>query len=494
MDVKKVLRELIRKCRNRMNLARAIDCGVLFAAAGGVMGILCELSSLIWPFYHAHLAAGLCFAAGLAVGIVYAVFRRADMSQAARRLDSFGLEERMITAYEWMDRDGDEGSVFAQRQRQDALACYERQRDRIRIPLWPDKRHILALCLSAVLTVILGILPSPVRDQAAIRHQVQEQIKEEIKELEELVDALEGVDMDSLTDEQRARLQELAETMRRSGEELAAAESWESLGLAMERLDYKYGQAQQSLEQLAAQMVNPEAAGVATAQALARAANPDGGGQVPAQAAVSPGQTGNGTPGTGEGGSPGQQGSGSGNDSGDGSGQGDGSGDGSGQGDGNGDGSGQGDGNGDGSGQGDGNGDGSGQGDGNGDGSGQGDGNGDGSGQGDGSGDGSGQGNGSGNGQGLGNGRGTGSSNAVHDYVSIPNGVADDPSLTGNKYGDENSEYFRQQNGLAWEGEHVDYNSVIGQYTDSAYEGIVNGRYPAGMESVIRDYFENLNK
>ncbi len=464
MDVKKVLRELIRKCRNRMNLARAIDCGVLFAAAGGVMGIMCELSSLIWPFYHAHLAAGLCFAAGLAVGIVYAVFRRADMSQAARRLDSFGLEERMITAYEWMDRDGDEGSVFAQRQRQDALACYERQRDRIRIPLWPDKRHILALCLSAVLAVILGILPSPVRDQAAIRHQVQEQIKEEIKELEELVDALEGVDMDSLTDEQRARLQELAETMRRSGEELAAAESWESLGLAMERLDYKYGQAQQSLEQLAAQMVNPEAAGVATAQALARAANPDGGGQVPAQAAVSPGQTGNGTPGTGESGSPGQQGSGSGDDSGDGSGQGDGSGDGSGQGDGNGDGSGQGDGNGDGSGQGDG------------------------------SGDGSGQGNGSGNGQGLGNGRGTGSSNAVHDYVSIPNGVADDPSLTGNKYGDENSEYFRQQNGLAWEGEHVDYNSVIGRYTDSAYEGIVNGRYPAGMESVIRDYFENLNK
>ncbi len=72
--------------------------------------------------------------------------------------------------------------------------------------------------------------------------------------------------------------------------------------------------------------------------------------------------------------------------------------------------------------------------------------------------------------------------------------MGDDPSLTGNKYGDDHSDYIRQQNGLAWEGEHVDYNSVIGQYTDSAYEGIVSGRYPAGMESVIRDYFENLNK
>ncbi len=40
----------------------------------------------------------------------------------------------------------------------------------------------------------------------------------------------------------------------------------------------------------------------------------------------------------------------------------------------------------------------------------------------------------------------------------------------------------------------MDYNSVIGEYTDNAYEGIARGRYPSGMESVIRDYFENLNK
>lgn len=474
MDIRKVLIEQIRRCRNRMNLARIIDCGILFAAAGGVPGMLCELFSLLWPFYYAHLAAGLCFGAGLLAGIGYALYRRADMSQAARRLDSFGMKERMITAYEWMDRGDEAGEIFAEPQRQDAWACYERLRDRIRIPLWPDKRHVLALLLSAALVAALGIIPSPVRERAGIRHQVQEQVKEELEELEKLVDALEGVDMDILTQEQRERLQEIAESMRRSGEELKGAESWESLAAATERLDYKYGQAQQSLEQLAAQMENPEAAGVASVQALAQAASPNGAQQVSPQAAVSPGQNGSGTQGTGDGGGSGEQGS----DPGDGSRQGDGSGtgDGSGQGDGSGtrDVPGQGDGNG--------SGDSSGQGDGSGtgDGSGQGDGNG--------SGDGSGQ------GDGLGGGRGTGSSNAVHDYVSIPNAVGDDPSLTGNKYGDENSDYIRQQNGLAWEGEHVDYNSVIGQYTDSAYEGIVSGKYPTGMESVIRDYFENLNK
>lgn len=463
MDIKKYLREQIKKCRNRMNLAKSIDCGILFAAAGGVVGMLCELFSLVWPFYYAHLAAGLCFAAGLLAGIGYAIYRRADMSQAARRLDSFGLKERMITAYELMDAEAEEGEDLAELQRQDAMLHYDRLRDRIKIPLWPDRRHVLALVLSVALVVILSILPSPVRERAGLRHQVQEQAKEEMKELEELVDALEGVDMESLTEEQRAQLQELMEAMQRSEEELARADTWESLGAAVERLDYKYGQAQQSLEQLAAQLENPEAAGVVSAQELAKAANPNGTQSISPQAAVSPGQNGS------------RDGDGSGNESGSGE-----------QGNGNGSGNENGSG-GQGSGNGNGNEDGSGgQGSGNGNGSGgQGSGNGEGEGSG---------GNGNSNGNGSGNGRGTGSSSTAHDYVSIPNAVADDPSLTGNKYGDQNSDYFRQQNGLAWEGEHVDYSSVLGQYTDSAYEGIATGRYPTGMESVIRDYFENLNK
>lgn len=458
MDIKKYLREQIKKCRNRMNLAKSIDCGILFAAAGGVVGMLCELFSLVWSFYYAHLAAGLCFAAGLLAGIGYAVYRRADMSQAARRLDSFGLKERMITAYELMDAEAEEGEDLAELQRQDAMLHYNQLRDQIRIPLWPDRRHVLALVLSVALVVILGILPSPVRERAGLRHQVQEQAKEEMKELEELVDALEGVDMESLTEEQRAQLQELMEAMQRSEEELARADTWESLGAAVERLDYKYGQAQQSLEQLAAQLENPEAAGVVSAQELAKAANPSGTQSVSPQAAVSPGQNGSGD--GDDGGNNGENG----NEDGSGS-------RGSGNGNGNENGS---------EGQGSGNGEGEGSG---------GNGNSSGNGEGEGSG-----GNGNSSGNGSGNGRGTGSSNAAHDYVSIPNAVADDPSLTGNKYGDQNSDYFRQQNGLAWEGEHVDYSSVLGQYTDSAYEGIATGRYPTGMESVIRDYFENLNK
>ncbi len=459
MDITKYLLEQIKKCRFKMNLAKVIDCGVMAAAAAGVGGIFCELISFFIPFYYVHLAAGLCFGIGVLAGAGYGIWRRADMKQAAGRLDSFGLKERMVTAYEQIEierkrnqkdgtqtqdfsaehsmrKEGDGENEFIYRQREDAFGHYEQIRKRIKISLAPDKRHVLALALSAAAVIGMALLPSPVRDEAQLLHQVHEQSGEAKETLEELLDALDSVDLEHLTEEQKAQLKDLQDALKLSQEELERANSWESLASALEKLDYKYEQAGQSLENLASQMTNPEAAGIAGAEALAKAAaNQNGQQMASAGAAVS-----NQTPG------------------------------------------GEKDGNGDG--------DGSGSGSGDGDGSGSGSGDGDGSGSGSGDGDGSG----SGDGDGSGSGRGTGSGTKVHDYVSVPNAIGDDDALTGNKNGDQESDYYRQQNGLAWEGEHVDYNSVIGQYTDNAYEGITNNRYPSGMESVIRDYFENLNK
>ncbi|MCM1189114.1 MAG: hypothetical protein NC541_07425 [bacterium] len=450
MDSRRYLTEQIRKCRRKLNIAKILDSGILFAAAGGIFGIFCEVWSLIRPFYHAHLAAGICFAAGFAAGIGCAVYRRADMRRAAGKLDSFGLKERMITAWEQIDSEKE----FAVLQREDAVRHYDRIREQIKIPLLPDKRHLCAFLLAAAVTGALCLVPSPVREQAELLHEVREQAEEEKEKLEELLEAMEKIDMESLTEEERAQLQELLEAMKLSGEELERADSWESLDTALEKLDYKYGQTAQSLASLASQTENQENAGLAAAQAFAKAAANKRGQQTASS----------GTAGSGDGGEK-QEGSGE-----DGEGDGDGSGEGSGQGSGQGQGSGSG-------------------GEGQGQGSGNGDGQGDGSG-----GEGSGQGFGQGQGNGNAPGRGTGSSNAERDYVSVPNGVGNDASLTGDKSGDQDSEYYRRQNGLAWEGEHVDYDTVIGEYTDNAYEGIATGKYPNGMESVIRDYFESLNK
>ena len=66
--------------------------------------------------------------------------------------------------------------------------------------------------------------------------------------------------------------------------------------------------------------------------------------------------------------------------------------------------------------------------------------------------------------------------------------------MTGKKDSSENSDYYRAQNGLSWEGEHVSLESVIGDYIQDAYDGISSGKYPNGMENIIKDYFKNLNE
>ncbi len=102
----------------------------------------------------------------------------------------------------------------------------------------------------------------------------------------------------------------------------------------------------------------------------------------------------------------------------------------------------------------------------------------------------SGQGDGSGQ---NGSGRGTGTASTPHDYVSIPNDIADSGNLTGNAVDHDASEYFHAQNGLSWEGTHMSHEAVIGHYEQNAYEGIAAGKYPSGMEEVIKEYFSNFD-
>lgn len=59
--------------------------------------------------------------------------------------------------------------------------------------------------------------------------------------------------------------------------------------------------------------------------------------------------------------------------------------------------------------------------------------------------------------------------------MSVPNKLGNDSSITKDKGDSKNSDYYKAKNGLAWKGEHVDLDSVVGDYTKEAYEGIANG-------------------
>ena len=134
----------------------------------------------------------------------------------------------------------------------------------------------------------------------------------------------------------------------------------------------------------------------------------------------------------------------------------------------------------------------------------QGQGNGQVSGSGQGSGSGSGQGQSSSGGAGSGSGAGwnTGSTvgkendleNSPGEQIYIPGrNEGSDENLTGNKNNNGSSQEIESQSGLNVGGEKVDYDKVIGDYSNSALEGANNSNLPQSLKDLIKNYFEGLN-
>lgn len=462
--------DAIRSYRRRLNLAGLLKKLVFALSVGAGAGILFQAAAFLTPLYYADLYTAAALLAAVVTAIAVSFVRHSTMEHTALVMDSFGFQERIITAYEHLK---EEGALFTL-QREDAMEQLKAHRDRIRIPLWPDwrKTALSAALLAAVIG--LALTPSLMKDRAQELHKIQQEARDKEKEIEEILEELEELEemeQETLTPEQLAALQEMMESLQSSLAEYDQVSSAEALQAAGEKLDYKYENMSSQMTALAQSIQNGAAVSPISAQSL--------------QAMADKLQEMSGNPSTRGSSLASNQGQDGQNSQGDGQGNGQ-----NGQGDGQSNGQ-----NAQGDGQGNGQGDGQGNGQGNGQGSSQGDGQGSGQGNGQGSGQGDGQGNGQGDGQGNGSGpgRGTGSTNISRDYVSIPNSIADSGNLTGNAVNHNDSEYFRDQNGLSWEGTHISHEAVIGSYEQNAYEGIAAGRYPSGMEDVIKEYFSSFH-
>ncbi len=441
MEQKEFLK-IIQSFRRRMNIADFLKKSVFALSVGAGAGILFQAAAFFVPFYYAGLCTILALLlAEMSVFVVMFV-RRTTMEQAALRMDGFGFEERIVTAYEHLDKEG----TFIELQREDAIRRLREHKDKIRIPIRPSFYKIGLLLFLLMISVGLSLLPSGAKERAGELHKVREEAKEKEEEIEEMIEALDELQQEELTKEQQDMLREMAESLESSLAEYQQADSQQMVSAASQKLSYKYENMSSQLSDMIRDIQDGAGVSVVSAGALQemadrlknlsdmRQAKNDGAGN---------GQSGQGG-----------QGSGAGNGQ---NGQGDGAGNGQ---------NGQ---------SGDGNGSGNGQ-------SGSGEGNGNGNEQG-----------GQGSGGGSGTGRGDGGGSMPHDYVSIPNAVADSGNLTGNADSHELSEYFRAQTGLNWEGAHTSYEAAIGSYEQNAYEGIAAGRYPSGMEDIIKEYFSSFN-
>lgn len=427
--------KIIRAYRRRMHIADFLRKSVFALSIGAGAGILFQAVAFLVPLYYADLYMVLAFLLAELSVVVVMLVRRTTMEQAALEMDGFGFEERIVTAYENLDREG----TLIGLQREDALRQLREHKDRIRIPLFPSLRRNALLLFLLALSVGLSLLPSAAKDRAGELYGIREEAQEKEEEIEGIIEALEQLGQEELTKEQQETLREMTESLESSLSEYQQAVSETMLAAAFQKLNYKYENISSQLSDLIQELQSGAGVSVVSADSMMEMAER----LKKSEMSLARGE-----------------GSGTGQRDGGGSSQ-----------------SGQG-GDGDRNGQG-------GQG-GNGGGNGQSEQNGNGSGSGNGQ-------NGQGESGGSGNGRGDGGSSTPHDYISVPNAVADSGNLSGNVGGHETSEYFRAQNGLNWEGAHTSYEEVIGSYEQNAYEGIAAQRYPSGMEDIIKEYFAGFN-
>lgn len=442
--------KIIRDCRRRLNVAMFLKRSVFALSIGTGVGIIFQAVAFLLPFYYVNHYTGLALILAEFAVLFVMFVKRATMEQAALVMDSFGFEERIVTAYEHLT---EEGKLIAL-QRQDAMGQLGAHKNRIQIPLLPNWKKIVLFLGMSVFLFGLAWIPSVTKERARELHNVKEEAHEKEDEIEEMVEALEQLEQKELTPEQQATLQEMIENLQSSLSEYQQAVSEDMIAAASEKLEYRYEMMSSQLSNLIQSMQNGAAASAATMESMQAMAErlQEMSGQKYAKEDGTGGQNGQG----GQNNPNGQNGQGGQNNP-------------------NGQNS-QNEQNGSGSQNQNGQGSENGQGDGNGQ-----DGQGNEKGQGQGDGDNS------------GNGRGTGSSSTNHDYVSVPNAIAESENLIGNATNHDTSEYFRAPNGLNWEGAHISYDAVIGSYEQNAYEGIAAGKYPSGMEEIIKEYFASFN-
>lgn len=459
----KRLQDFLRKAQLRIFLLQLGEILMWYLGTGLGIGILINGISLFWPLYGAWKIALGAVVLLVVLGVFYSIYCIPGKRRAALMIDERGLQERVSTALEQIE----EVSPVAVLQRRDTLKRLEEFSFKEKFPLKKEIGKTLTLLVMLGVFTASACLPTQAKQQALYQHELKEEAKaqaEKGEELKRLLDTEKALQKLLKTQNKEMLKQEID----RSIEELSKAESQKDLLKAKKRLAKKTAQA---LEGVAPQELTPKAVSLLSeympklSGEMQTAENTQNNAQNNAQSGQTKGENGTEDDGQNAGTQGGQSGEGASEGSA-GNGQASGS-------------------------------------ENNGSESGQGN---DGSGN-KGSGNNESGNNGSGN-NGSGNGMGTGSnygSNQGMEKTDIRNrGEAEKVTIPGRETGqDENvtgtgnsgsSQYEKGSQSQGFRGEKVDYDSVLGSYSQAAYDRLSAGGIPEGMENVVKNYFDGLNE
>ena len=253
---------VLRKARNRIILSitlRNVTAGLCTALAAG---IILELLSRLIPIYRVYVLWGYA-GAGIFLLSLLSVFLFLPKKKAvARLLDSFGLQERIITSLELEKEDSEYKELLLE----DTVSKLDTVNYREKIKLLPDKKLLAAVIFLTLAFGATVLLPQPLLEEARLAHELNAYKKEQKKKVEKAEKEVEK--NTGLTQVQKKDLLDKLEALK---QELKKSQDTRAADKALEKLAKKLEQKIDKTKEADLKNLAEKLAGNKTAQALADA-------------------------------------------------------------------------------------------------------------------------------------------------------------------------------------------------------------------------------
>lgn len=248
--------DTIRHVRKKLSLQMLWNCLLWRSCIAGGLAVLFLLVTFILPmklskelfllvYWSEEIAVGIILL-GVFIGIIEGLIKRPSLQEAAARADRTGLQEHLVTALERMGQE----DLFSNLQRRETLQRMETH------PLWErlkepiPRKRIAFLIGSILLTAVLAWIPTEKKLLAEERYLLEQEKKEELERLEEELEELAHLETEEM---EELDPEELAEALKELAMSEEAREAWEKM-LAEGHREIAQAENEQELDEILRRM------------------------------------------------------------------------------------------------------------------------------------------------------------------------------------------------------------------------------------------------
>lgn len=224
---------VLRKARNRIILSITLRNGLAGLCTALAAGIILGLLSRLIPIYRVYVLWGYIGAAIFLLSLLSVFLFLPKKKAVARLLDSFGLQERIITSLELEKEDSEYKELLLE----DTTSKLDTIDYREKIKLLPDKKLPAAVIFLTLAFGVTVLLPQPLLEEARQAHEFNVYKKEQKKKVEKAEKEVEK--NTGLTEAQKKdlldKLEALKQELKKSQDARAADKALEKLAKKLEQ-------------------------------------------------------------------------------------------------------------------------------------------------------------------------------------------------------------------------------------------------------------------